>query len=113
MLLAITLIILIAGMLIDAISIFLIFLPILVPIAMAYRWDLTWFGIIMTMNVAIGSFTPPMAINLMVTCKIANCSMESTVPWVIWFVLSMLTALLLITFVPELVLFLPRVMGEL
>ena len=113
MLLAITLIILIAGMLIDAISIFLIFLPILVPIAMAYRWDLTWFGIIMTMNVAIGSFTPPMAINLMVTCKIANCSMESTVPWVVWFVLSMLTALLLITFVPDLVLFLPRMLGEL
>ncbi|MCC7281594.1 MAG: TRAP transporter large permease [Acetobacteraceae bacterium] len=113
MLLAITAIILVAGMLIDAISIFLIFLPILVPIAQAYHWDLTWFGIIVTMNVAIGSFTPPMAINLMVTCKIANCSMESTVPWVIWFVLSMTAALLLVTFVPELVLFLPRMLGEL
>jgi len=113
MLLSITAIILIAGMLIDAISIFLIFLPILVPIAMAHRWDLTWFGIILTMNVAIGAFTPPMAINLMVTCKIADCSMESTIPWVIWFVLSMLAVLLLITFVPELVLFLPRRMGEL
>jgi tripartite ATP-independent transporter DctM subunit len=113
MLLAITVIILIAGMLIDAISIFLIFLPILVPIARAYGWDMTWFGIIMTMNVAIGSFTPPMAVNLMVTCKVANCSMESTVPWVIWFVLSMTAALLLITFVPEIVLFLPRMMGEL
>jgi tripartite ATP-independent transporter DctM subunit len=113
MLLAITGIILIAGMLIDAISILLIFLPILVPIARAYGWDLTWFGIILTMNVAIGSFTPPMAVNLMVTCKIANCTMESTIPWVIWFVLSMTAALLLITFVPDLVLFLPRMMGEL
>jgi C4-dicarboxylate transporter DctM subunit len=112
MLLAITAIVLVAGMLIDAISIFLIFLPILVPIAMAYRWDLTWFGIILTMNVAIGSFTPPMAVNLMVTCRISGCSMESTVPWVIWFVASMLAALMLITFMPELVLFLPRLMGE-
>lgn len=113
MLLAITGIVLVAGMLIDAISIFLIFLPILIPIARAFQWDLTWFGIILTMNVAIGSFTPPMAVNLMVTCKIAGTSMESTVPWVIWFVLSMTAALLLITFVPELVLFLPRLAGEL
>jgi tripartite ATP-independent transporter DctM subunit len=113
MLVAITAIVLVAGMLIDAISIFLIFLPILVPIARAYNWDMTWFGIIMTMNVAIGSFTPPMAVNLMVTCKVAGCSIEATVPWVIWFVLSMLSALLLVTFVPDLALFLPRLMGEL
>lgn len=113
MLLAITAIVLIAGMLIDAISIFLIFLPILVPIAKAFSWDMTWFGIILTMNVAIGSFTPPMAVNLMVTCKVAGCSMEATVPWVIWFVLAMTAALLLVTFVPELALFLPRHFGEL
>jgi C4-dicarboxylate transporter DctM subunit len=113
MLLAITVILLIAGMLIDGVSIFLVFLPILLPIAKTYGWDLTWFGIIMTMNIAIGQFTPPMAVNLMVTCKVAGCSMESTVPWVIWFVLSMALALLLVTFVPEIALFLPRWMGDL
>jgi TRAP-type C4-dicarboxylate transport system permease large subunit len=113
MLLAITLLVLLAGMLIDAISIFLIFLPILIPIARSFGWDLTWFGIVLTMNVAIGAFTPPMAVNLLVTCKVAGCSIESTVPWVGWFVLSMGTALLLITFWPELVLFLPRLSGAL
>jgi tripartite ATP-independent transporter DctM subunit len=113
MLLAITVILLIAGMLIDGVSIFLVFLPILLPIAKTYGWDLTWFGVIMTMNIAIGQFTPPMAVNLMVTCKVAGCSMESTVPWVMWFVLSMLLALLLVTFVPELALFLPRRLGDL
>jgi C4-dicarboxylate transporter, DctM subunit len=113
MLLAITVILLIAGMLIDGVSIFLVFLPILLPIARTYGWDLTWFGVIMTMNIAIGQFTPPMAVNLMVTCKVAGCSMESTVPWVIWFVLSMLCALLLVTFVPEIALFLPRRLGDL
>jgi C4-dicarboxylate transporter, DctM subunit len=113
MLLAITVMLLIAGMLIDGVSIFLVFLPILLPIAKTYGWDLTWFGIIMTMNIAIGQFTPPMAVNLMVTCKVAGCSMESTVPWVIWFVLSMLLALLLVTFVPGIALFLPRWMGDL
>ena len=113
MLLTITLIVLVAGMLIDAISIFLVFLPILVPIASGFGWDLTWFGIILTMNVAIGAFTPPMAVNLMVTCKVAGCSMESTIPWVIWFVLAMTSALLLVSFVPELALFLPRLLGDL
>jgi tripartite ATP-independent transporter DctM subunit len=113
MLLMITVMILIAGMLIDAISIFLVFLPILVPIARSFGWDMTWFGIVLTMNVAIGAFTPPMAVNLMVTCKVANCSMESTIPWVIWFVLAMTGALLLVTFVPEIALFLPRLMGDL
>jgi C4-dicarboxylate transporter, DctM subunit len=113
MLLAITVMLLIAGMLIDGVSIFLVFLPILLPIAKTYGWDLTWFGIIMTMNIAIGQFTPPMAVNLMVTCKVAGCSMESTVPWVMWFVLSMLLALLLVTFVPDIALFLPRWMGDL
>ncbi|MGL4240895.1 MAG: TRAP transporter large permease [Beijerinckiaceae bacterium] len=113
MLLAITVILLIAGMLIDGVSIFLVFLPILLPIAKTYGWDLTWFGVIMTMNIAIGQFTPPMAVNLMVTCKVAGCTMESTVPWVMWFVLSMLAALLLVTFVPEIALFLPRRLGDL
>jgi len=113
MLLMITAMVLVAGMLIDAISIFLVFLPILIPIARAFGWDLTWFGIVLTMNIAIGAFTPPMAVNLMVTCKVAGCSMESTIPWVIWFVAAMTGALLLVTFIPELALFLPRMLGDL
>ena len=111
--LMVTAIVLVAGMLIDAISIFLVFLPILVPIARQFGWDLTWFGIVLTMNIAIGAFTPPMAVNLMVTCKVAGCSIEQTVPWVIWFVLAMLAALVLVLFVPEVALFLPRLLGDL
>jgi C4-dicarboxylate transporter DctM subunit len=113
MLLAINVLVLVAGMLIDAISIFLVFLPILVPIARSYGWDLTWFGIMLTMNVAIGAFTPPMAVNLMVTCKVAGCSIESTVPWVVWFVAAMASVLMLVAFVPEVALFLPRLLGDL
>lgn len=112
MLLMITALVLVAGMLIDAISIFLVFLPILLPIARGFGWDLTWFGIVLTMNVAIGAFTPPMAVNLMITCKLAGTSMESTIPWVLWFVLAMLSALLLVAFIPELALFLPRLFGD-
>jgi len=113
MLLTINVLVLVAGMLIDAISIFLVFLPILIPIARSYGWDLTWFGIMLTMNLAIGAFTPPMAINLMVTCKVAGCSIESTIPWVVWFVAAMASVLMLVAFLPEVALFLPRLLGDL
>jgi TRAP-type C4-dicarboxylate transport system permease large subunit len=72
-----------------------------------------WFGIIITMNLAIGQFTPPMAVNLMVTSRIANVPIEATVRWVSWFVIAMVAVLLLITFVPELVLWAPRALGYL
>lgn len=111
MLLLINVLILLAGMLLDAISIFLVFLPILLPIARVFQWDLTWFGIMLTMNLAIGACTPPMAVNLMVTCRILGCSMEQTIPWVVWFVGAMIGALLLVTFLPDIALVLPRLMA--
>lgn len=111
MLAMIMVMLLIAGMLLDAVSIFLVFLPILIPIANAFQWDLVWFGVLMTMNMAIGQFTPPMAVNLMVTSRIAGISMESTVQWVMWFVVAMLLALILVAAVPQLSLWLPQSLG--
>jgi TRAP-type C4-dicarboxylate transport system permease large subunit len=98
-------------MFLDAISIYFIFLPLLVPIALHFDWNLVWFGIVITMNLAIGQFTPPMAVNLMVTTRIAGVTMESTVRWVLWLVGAMTIALMLVTFIPELTLWLPRVLG--
>ena len=92
---------------------FFIFLPFLVPVAQAYGWDLVWFGVIVTLNVAIGAFTPPTAVNLMVTCRIAGIPLESTFYWTLWMVFAMTAVLLLLTFVPEISLFLPRALGYL
>ncbi|WP_151448242.1 TRAP transporter large permease [Lacisediminimonas profundi] len=111
MLLMITIMLLIAGMLLDAISIFMIFLPVLLPIITFYKWDPVWFGIIMTMNMAIGQFTPPMAVNLMVTTRIAGITMESTIRWALWMVGAMLVALALVTVFPQLALWLPQTLG--
>ncbi|HUX25548.1 MAG TPA: TRAP transporter large permease [Burkholderiales bacterium] len=111
MLLMIMLMLLIAGMLLDAVSIFLVFLPILLPIAKSFNWDLVWFGVLMTMNMAIGQFTPPMAVNLMVTTRIAGVSVESTIRWASWMVGAMLIALTLIAVWPQLALWLPRTLG--
>jgi len=106
-------VLILVGMVLDGISIFLILLPVLIPIANAFHWDLTWFGVILTMKIAIGQFTPPMAVNLIVSCRIAGVSMESTIPWVSWLVLAMLVALALVIAFPGIALWLPRTMGGL
>jgi C4-dicarboxylate transporter DctM subunit len=111
MLVMIMLMLLVAGMLLDAVSIFMVFLPVLLPIMQHYHWDPVWFGIIMTMNLAIGQFTPPMAVNLMVTTRIAGISMESTVRWALWMVAAMLLGLTLVAIFPQLALWLPRALG--
>jgi len=112
-LLAINLVLLVAGMFLDAVSVLFIFLPILVPVARNFGWDMTWFGVMFMMNMAIGQFTPPVAVNLLVTCRIAGIPVESTVRWVLWFVGAMGIALLLVAFVPEMALGLPRILGYL
>ena len=104
-------VLIVIGMFLDGVSTFLILLPVLIPIANAYQWDLTWFGVILTMKIAIGQFTPPMAVNLMVSCRIAGVSMESTIPWVVWMILAMFVALALVVVFPDIALWLPRVMG--
>lgn len=99
------------GMFLDGISIFLIFVPLLMPIANAYQWDPVWFGVLLTLKVALGQFTPPLAVNLMVSCRIAKVPMESTVRWVVWLLASMFLVLVLVIVFPELALWLPRYLG--
>ncbi len=68
--------ILIAGMLIDAVSILYILLPILIPVMDHFGWDPLWFGVVMCFNLAIGQFTPPVAVNLYVTTSLAGTRLE-------------------------------------
>jgi TRAP-type C4-dicarboxylate transport system permease large subunit len=70
-----------------------------------------WFGILLTMMVALGQFTPPIAVNLMVSCRIAGVRMEQTVPWVIWMLFALLAVLLLVIIFPALALWLPQRLG--
>jgi C4-dicarboxylate transporter DctM subunit len=103
--------ILAVGTFLDGVSIFLIFLPLLVPLMRLFAWDPVWFGVLLTMLVAIGQFTPPMAVNLLVACRIAGVRIEQTVPWVGWLVVSFLVAAVLVAVFPELALWLPRSLG--
>ncbi|WP_205589598.1 TRAP transporter large permease [Chachezhania antarctica] len=105
------LIMLLAGMVLDGVSIYLIALPLLVPIVQAFGWSYVWFGVVMAINIAMGQFTPPVAVNLMVTAKVANVPLESTFRWVGWLLLAMAVALGLILAFPEIALWLPRLLG--
>ena len=105
--LIINLLLLIAGMLLDAISIYYVFLPILLPVIAHFHWDPLWFGVVMTLNLAIGQFTPPVAVNLYVTTNLADSPLEDTFVAVIPFILAMLLALLLVIYLPKLSLMLP------
>jgi tripartite ATP-independent transporter DctM subunit len=99
------------GMFLDGVSIFLIFVPLLLPIMRHYQWDPVWFGVILTLKVALGQFTPPLAVNLMVSCRIAKVPMESTVRWVGWMLFSMALVMVLVIVFPQTALWLPRVLG--
>ena len=99
------------GMFLDGVSIFLIFVPLLWPIVQHYHWDPVWFGVILTLKVALGQFTPPLAVNLMVSCRIAGVRMESTVRWVGWMLLAMFGVMVAVIAWPPLALWLPRQLG--
>ncbi|MCL7928425.1 TRAP transporter large permease [Halomonas llamarensis] len=111
LLILVMLAVLVAGMLLDAISIYLIMMPILIPVMQHFEWNPVWFGILLAMNIAIGQFTPPVAVNLMVTTEVAKIRLEQTLGWALLFVLAMACALALVAVFPAIALWLPTVLG--
>ncbi len=109
-LLMINVILLIAGMLLDAISVYYILTPLLMPIMAHFGWDPIWFGVVMCVNLAIGQVTPPVAVNLYVGANIAGISMDEISRSAIPFVVAVMAALLIITYVPALSTWLPGVL---
>ena len=66
----------IGGMLLDGVSMLYVFMPILMPLMAEYGWDPVWFGVMITIMVAVGTITPPVAMNLYVGCRITGMSIE-------------------------------------
>jgi C4-dicarboxylate transporter DctM subunit len=111
LLILINLLLLIAGMLMDPITIYYILLPVLLPIIAHLHWDPVWFGVMMTFNLAIGQFTPPVAVNLYVTTNIGKIPLEDTFWEVIPFIFAMVAALVVVALIPSLSTFLPTLFG--
>lgn len=105
-LLVINVFLLMVGCLLDPGSAILVLTPLLAPIAMAMGVDLIHFGIIMTVNLAIGMFTPPFGLNIFVTQALFKVPLSSIYPGLIPFIIINLIALGLVTYIPELSLYL-------
>lgn len=103
-------ILLIAGMFIDPTSTTLIFAPLFVPIAKVLGVDLVHLGIIMTVNAAIGMYTPPFGFNLFVASGVTKLPINKLMPGIIPFILVSLVTLAVITWIPELSTWLPSIM---
>jgi len=97
---------LVVGMFMDTLAAIIILTPILLPIAVQIGYDPIHFGILMVVNLAIGFITPPLGVNLFVASGISGLSLESLSRAVLPFIFAMLFTLLLITFIPQLSMFL-------
>lgn len=111
LLLIINLILLVAGCFVDSASALYIFIPILLPVVRMLGIDLVVFGIFATVNLAIGMATPPVGVDLFVACNVGNVSLNDISKQTIKFVLVSLIVLLLITYIPQITLFLPNLLG--
>lgn len=109
-LLIINVLLFVMGMLLDGTTIQLIMVPILLPIIDIIGVDRLQFGVIQALNSVIGMMTPPVGTGLFVMCSITSLKMHEMVKAVIPFYIPILIALLLITFVPAISLWLPSLL---
>ena len=110
-LLVVNVMLLFIGMVMEPSAIVLIMAPILYPVAVKLGVDPVHFGIMMVVNMEIGLCTPPVGLNLYVGSAISKLGLtevtKAATPWI----LTALTFLLLITYIPEITMFLPNLLG--
>ncbi len=110
-LLAVNLLLLVVGMFMDVISATLIIGPVFLPMLLAFGINPIHFGLLMTVNLAIGYCTPPVGVSLYITGAMVKKDLIWVTRAVIPFVLIQLVVLAIITYLPETALWLPRLMG--
>ena len=99
-LLLINILLLIIGTFMDAGASIIVLTPILLPIVVQLGVDPIHFGVMMILNLSIGFVTPPVGVNLFVASSITKMSLQDMVGRVIPFLISMITVLLLVTYIP-------------
>ena len=110
--LLLNLILLVLGCIMDMAPIILIATPILLPIAKSIGIDPIQFGIMMILNCGIGLLTPPVGSVLFIGSAVGKCKMERVVKATLPFYLCMIIVLLLITFIPQVSMFLPDLFAK-
>jgi C4-dicarboxylate transporter DctM subunit len=110
-LLFVNLLLLILGCLLEGTTILLVIVPVLLPTAEALGIDRVHFGVVVVINIMLGLITPPYGILLFIMTRISGSPLRAIVKDVAPFLLALVAALLLFTFVPETVLWLPKLFG--
>lgn len=108
----INVVLLIIGTFLDTGAALIIFVPMLLPIAAAYGFDPIHFGVVTVINLAIGMATPPLGICLFVACRIAKIPLVNIVRPILPFLGAMILVLFLVTYFPQIILFLPNLMSR-
>jgi C4-dicarboxylate transporter DctM subunit len=99
------------AMFLDPNSIMVVFLPTLFPVAAALGIDPVHFGMVVTLNVCTGMITPPLGLDLAVAASTLNRSMEAVVAGIWPFIATNIAVLILISYIPPISTFLPKVFG--
>jgi TRAP-type C4-dicarboxylate transport system permease large subunit len=107
----VNLLMLFVGCFLDTIAAITILVPILLPIVLKLGIDPIHFGLIMTLNLMIGLLHPPLGMVLFVLSRVAKLSVERTTMAILPWLAPLFAALIAITFIPEITLWLPRTMG--
>ena len=110
LLILINIMLLIVGCFMDQTPAILILAPILLPVAVSLGLDPVHFGIIMVANLAIGFITPPLGMALFVAARISNTKLEVVLKGIVPFIILTIGTLTLITFIPQITMFLPNLM---
>ena len=110
-LIVVNILLLIVGAFLDTIAAISILVPILMPVAAKYGIDPVHLGVVLTLNLMIGLLTPPVGMVLFVLSRIAKMSVERTALAILPWMIPLFIALLLITFIPALTLWLPTQFG--
>lgn len=108
LLLALNIMLLIAGCILDTTAAIILLTPMIYPLLMAYGINPLHFGIVMVLNLAIGLCTPPVGANLYVASGISGLSFSTITRHVIPFLLVMLVILFAVTYIPDIALFVPK-----
>ena len=111
MLLTINLLLLFVGCVLDTASAILVLTPLLMPIAKAAGIDPIHFGVIVVMNLSIGTFTPPFGIDIFVGQAVFKTPLASMYRGLVPFIIASIGALMVVTYIPQLSLWVPRLLS--
>jgi tripartite ATP-independent transporter DctM subunit len=111
-LLIINAVLLLCGMFMEPVPIIVLLAPMLMPVIVKYGIDPVHFGLVFVLNILIGVVHPPIGTNMFITCSIARCSVGEFTREALPFIAALVLLLIFVTYVPEVTLFLPKLLAR-